>query len=306
MTDPHMCGVTYNYSECLSLAGENMPVIEVANVKKYYGDVRGVENLTFEVKEGEIYGFLGPNGAGKTTTVKILVKILKDYEGTVKILGKDLRKWRKDYYNKIGVSFEFPAVYSRLTARENLGFFASFYKKHLDPTEVLKMVGLEEKADELVSGFSKGMKKKLDLARALLPDPEILFLDEPLEGLDPASARRIKDLLLEMRESGKTVFLTTHNMYVADELCDRVAFIVDGSIRLVDNPGELKVKMGKRLVKVEYVANGGVAVKEFPLEGIGQNEEFFRVIREHEVRRINTEEPTLEEIFLKVTGRRLV
>ncbi|MCD6523434.1 MAG: ABC transporter ATP-binding protein, partial [Thermococcus sp.] len=169
-----------------------------------------------------------------------------------------------------------------------------------------KMVGLEEKADELVSGFSKGMKKKLDLARALLPDPEILFLDEPLEGLDPASARRIKDLLLEMRENGKTVFLTTHNMYVADELCDRVAFIVDGSIRLVDDPGELKVKMGKRLVKVEYVADGGVAVKEFPLENIGRNEEFLRIIREHEVRRINTEEPTLEEIFLKVTGRRLV
>jgi len=283
-----------------------MPVIEVENVKKYYGEVRGVENLTFEVEEGEIYGFLGPNGAGKTTTVKILVKIIKDYEGTVRVLGKDLREWGKDYYNKIGVSFEFPAVYSRLTARENLGFFASFYKKHLDPTEVLKMVGLEEKADELVAGFSKGMKKKLDLARALLPDPEILFLDEPLEGLDPASARRIKDLLLEMRENGKTVFLTTHNMYVADELCDRVAFIVDGSIRLVDDPGELKVKMGKRLVKVEYVANGSVAVKEFPLENIGRNEEFLRIIREHEVRRINTEEPTLEEIFLKVTGRRLV
>jgi len=283
-----------------------MPVIEVENVKKYYGEVRGVENLTFEVEEGEIYGFLGPNGAGKTTTVKILVKIIKDYEGTVRVLGKDLREWGKEYYNKIGVSFEFPAVYSRLTARENLGFFASFYKKHLDPTEVLKMVGLEEKADELVAGFSKGMKKKLDLARALLPDPEILFLDEPLEGLDPASARRIKDLLLEMRENGKTVFLTTHNMYVADELCDRVAFIVDGSIRLVDDPGELKVKMGKRLVKVEYVADGGVAVKEFPLENIGRNEEFLRIIREHEVRRINTEEPTLEEIFLKVTGRRLV
>ena len=283
-----------------------MPVIEVENVRKYYGEVRGVEGLSFSVEKGEIYGFLGPNGAGKTTTVKILVKILKDYEGTVKILGKDLHEWGKDYYNKIGVSFEFPAVYSKLTALENLEFFASFYKKHLDPSEVLKMVGLDEKADELVSGFSKGMKKKLDLARALLPDPKILFLDEPLEGLDPASARRIKDLLLEMRESGKTVFLTTHNMYVADELCDRVAFIVDGSIRLVDNPGELKVKMGKRLVKVEYVANGSVAVKEFPLENIGQNEEFLKIIREHEVRRINTEEPTLEEIFLKVTGRRLV
>ncbi|MDI3474592.1 MAG: fluoroquinolone transport system ATP-binding protein [Thermococcaceae archaeon] len=283
-----------------------MPVIEVKNVKKYYGDVRGVENLSFSVEKGEIYGFLGPNGAGKTTTVKILVKIIRDYEGTVRVLGKDLREWGKDYYNRIGVSFEFPAVYSRLTALENLEFFASFYKKHLDPMEVLKMVGLDKEADQLVAGFSKGMRKKLDIARALLPDPDILFLDEPLEGLDPASARKFKDLFLEMRGNGKTIFLTTHNMYVADELCDRVAFIVDGSVRLVDNPGELKVKMGKRLVKVEYVASGSVKTAEFPLEGIGRNEEFLNILRNHEIRRINTEEPTLEEIFLKVTGRRLV
>ncbi|NJE61186.1 ABC transporter ATP-binding protein [Thermococcus sp. 21S7] len=283
-----------------------MPVIEVENVRKYYGEVRGVDGLSFSVEKGEIYGFLGPNGAGKTTTVKILVKILRDYEGAVKILGKDLREWGKDYYNKIGVSFEFPAVYSKLTALENLEFFASFYRKHLDPLEVLKVVGLESDAHKLVSGFSKGMKKKLDLARALLPDPEILFLDEPLEGLDPASARRIKDLLLEMRESGKTVFLTTHNMYVADELCDRVAFIVDGKIVLVGNPGELKVRMGKRVIKVEYVASGDVRAAEFPLEGIGRNEEFLDILRNYEVVRINTEEPTLEEIFLKVTGRRLV
>lgn len=283
-----------------------MPVIEVSGVRKYYGDVRGVENLSFSVEKGEIYGFLGPNGAGKTTTVKILVKIIRDYDGTVRVLGKDLREWGKDYYNRIGVSFEFPAVYSRLTALENLEFFASFYKKHLDPMEVLKMVGLDKEADQLVAGFSKGMKKKLDIARALLPDPDILFLDEPLEGLDPASARKFKDLFLEMRESGKTIFLTTHNMYVADELCDRVAFIVDGSVRLVDNPGELKVKMGKRLVKVEYVASGSVKTAEFPLEGIGRNEEFLNILRNHEIRRINTEEPTLEEIFLKVTGRRLV
>ncbi|ASJ01068.1 ABC transporter ATP-binding protein [Thermococcus gorgonarius] len=283
-----------------------MPVIEVEDVRKYYGDVRGVDGLSFSVEEGEIYGFLGPNGAGKTTTVKILVKIIKDYEGTVRVFGKDLREWGKDYYNKIGVSFEFPAVYSRLTALENLQFFASFYKRHLDPLEVLKMVGLEKEADQLVSGFSKGMKKKLDLARALLPDPEVLFLDEPLEGLDPASARKVKDLLLEMRENGKTVFLTTHNMYVADELCDRVAFIVEGKIALVDSPGELKVKMGKRLVKVEYVDDNDVKMAEFPLENLGRNEEFLNILKNYEIRRINTEEPTLEEIFLKVTGRRLV
>ncbi len=283
-----------------------MPVIEVENVRKYYGEMRGVENLSFSVEKGEIYGFLGPNGAGKTTTVKILVKIIKDYDGTVRIFKKDLRRWDKDYYGKIGVSFEFPALYSKLTALENLEFFASFYKRHLDPFEVLKMVGLETEADRLVAEFSKGMTKKLDLARALLPDPEILFLDEPLEGLDPTSARKIKDLLLEMRENGTTVFLTTHNMYVADELCDRVAFIVEGALRLVDNPSELKVKMGKHIVKVEYVANDDLKTAEFPLENLGENEEFLRILKEHEILRINTEEPTLEDIFLRVTGRRLV
>jgi len=283
-----------------------MPVIKVEDVGKYYGGARGVENLSFEVDGGEIYGFLGPNGAGKTTTIKILVKIIKDYDGKAEVFDRDLKDWGKDYYQKIGVSFEFPAVYSKLTALENLEFFSSFYKKHLDPAEVLKMVGLGNEGDRLAAEFSKGMKKKLDLARSLLPDPDILFLDEPLEGLDPGSARKIKDLLLEMKDSGKTVFLTTHNMYVADELCDRVAFLVEGAMRLAGNPKELKTNMGKRIVKVEYSAGGSVEIDEFPLEGLGQNEKFLDILRDDEIRRINTEEPTLEEIFLKVTGRRLV
>jgi len=283
-----------------------MPVIKVEDVGKYYGGARGVENLSFEVDGGEIYGFLGPNGAGKTTTIKILVKIIRDYDGKAEVFDRDLKDWGKDYYQKIGVSFEFPAVYSKLTALENLEFFSSFYKKHLDPAEVLKMVGLGNEGDRLAAEFSKGMKKKLDLARSLLPDPDILFLDEPLEGLDPGSARKIKDLLLEMKDSGKTVFLTTHNMYVADELCHRVAFLVEGAMRLAGNPKELKTNMGKRIVKVEYSAGGSVEIDEFPLEGLGQNEKFLDILRDDEIRRINTEEPTLEEIFLKVTGRRLV
>ncbi len=283
-----------------------MPVIETKNVKKYYGNVRGVEKLSFEVKEGEIYGFLGPNGAGKTTTVKILSKILRGYGGDIKVFGKDLKKWGKDYYQRISVSFEFPAIYSKLTAFENLEFFASFYKSHLKPMEVLKIVGLGKEADQRVSTFSKGMKKKLDLARALLPGPEILFLDEPLEGLDPASARKLKDLFLEMKEDRGTIFLTTHNMYVADELCDRVAFIVDGAVKLVDNPEELKVKMGKHRVKVEYYVRNRAKSREFPLQEIGRSKEFTDILKKYEVRRINTEEPTLEEIFLNITGRRLL
>lgn len=283
-----------------------MPVIKVEDVGKYYGGARGVENLSFEVDGGEIYGFLGPNGAGKTTTIKILVKIIKDYDGKAEVFDRDLKDWGKDYYQKIGVSFEFPAIYSKLTALENLEFFSSFYKKHLDPAEVLKMVGLGNEGDRLAAEFSKGMKKKLDLARSLLPDPDILFLDEPLEGLDPGSARKIKDLLLEMKDSGKTVFLTTHNMYVADELCDRVAFLVEGAMRLAGNPKELKTNMGRGLVKVEHSAGGSVEIDEFPLEGLGQNKKFLGILQDDEIRRINTEEPTLEEIFLKVTGRRLV
>ncbi|MFA4719513.1 ABC transporter ATP-binding protein [Pyrococcus kukulkanii] len=283
---------------------KDMKVIDVKNVRKYYGGVRGVDGLTFSVEKGEIYGLLGPNGAGKTTTIKILVKIIKDYDGKVNVLGRDLKEWDEGYYNKIGVSFEFPASYSKLTVLENLEFFASFYKRHLEPREVLKLVGLNE-SNMLVLKLSKGMRRKLDLARALLPDPDILFLDEPLEGLDPESARRIKDLLLEMRDNGKTIFLTTHNMYVADELCDRVAFIVEGKIRLVGNPKELKVRMGKRAIKIEYLDEGKVKIAEFPLENLGKNREFLDILRK-EIMRIETVEPSLEEIFLKVTGRRLI
>ena len=277
-------------------------IIETENLTYSYGDKIAIDHISFSVKKGEILGFLGPNGAGKTTTVKTLVKINKGYGGSVKVFGKDLKDLGKDYYQKIGVSFEFPAVYSKMSALENLDFFASFYKNHLDPSELLKMMDLEKDQDKLVGEFSKGMKKKLDLTRALLPDPVILFLDEPLEGLDPASARKIKDLLLEMKENGKTIFLTTHNMYVADELCDRVVFIVDGKIRLVDNPKELKIKMGKRVVRIEYIQNE-MKTKEFPLEGLGQNEEFFEIIRNYEIRSIHTLEPTLEDVYISIVGK---
>jgi len=155
-------------------------IIETENLTYSYGDKIAIDHISFSVKKGEILGFLGPNGAGKTTTVKTLVKINKGYGGSVKVFGKDLKDLGKDYYQKIGVSFEFPAVYSKMSALENLDFFASFYKNHLDPSELLKMMDLEKDQDKLVGEFSKGMKKKLDLTRALLPDPVILFLDEPL------------------------------------------------------------------------------------------------------------------------------
>jgi len=288
--------------------GFNLSIIEFNDATKYYGDVRGIENLSFEVEKSEIFGFLGPNGAGKTTTVKTMVKMIKDYEGEIDIFGKNLKKWGKDYFEKIGISFEYPALYSKLTAIENLEFFKSFYQKNTeDPTELIEVVGLEKRSDQVVANFSKGMKKKLDIARALVNDPDLIFFDEPIVGLDPGSARKIKDIILSKKEDEKkTVFLTTHNMTVADELCDRVAFIVDGSVRLVGNPKKLKVDRGEKKVRVEYESDGKVKASEFSLQGIGNNQKFMNILKNNTIQRMHTLEPDLEEVFLEVTGERLI
>ncbi|KXB06727.1 ATP-binding protein [candidate division MSBL1 archaeon SCGC-AAA382K21] len=283
-----------------------MKVIEIENLTKYYGDTKGTENLSFEVEKGEIFGFLGPNGSGKTTTIKTMIKMLTDYDGEVEIFGKNLRDWGKDYYEKIGVSFEFPALYSKLTARENLDFFSSFYREETeDSSKILEIVDLGKDSGLTVGSFSKGMKTKLDIARALVNDPDLIFFDEPIAGLDPGSARKIKDLIFSKKEEGKTIFLTTHNMTVADELCDRVAFIVDGAVRLIDNPNKLKAERGKRRVKIEYEDDGKVDSSEFPLQDIGENQEFLHILKNNEIQRMKTLEPDLEEVFLQVTGEEL-
>lgn len=284
-----------------------MSIITFNDVTKYYGDVRGVEDLSFEVKENEIFGLLGPNGAGKTTTVKIIVRMIKDYKGDIEIFGKNLKEWGKEYYEKIGISFEYPALYSKLTAIDNLSFFGSFYNKKTErPRDMLELVGLEKDSDLTVGGYSKGMKKKLDIARALIHDPDIILFDEPIAGLDPGSARHIKDIILKKKEEeGKTVFLNTHNMTIADELCDRVAFIVDGSVKLIDNPKKLRVERGEKRINVEYESDGRVESSEFPLMGIGDNDEFIKILKEHKIQRMHTLEPNLEEVFLEVTGEEL-
>ncbi|HEV2668736.1 MAG TPA: ABC transporter ATP-binding protein, partial [Blastocatellia bacterium] len=179
-----------------------------------------LRGLSFGISRGEIFGFLGPSGAGKSTTQKILIGLLKDYQGQVSVLGKDLKDWRADYYERIGVSFEAPNHYLKLTALENLRYFAALYGDATqEPRGLIERVGLGADGDKPVSQFSKGMKNRLNVARALLHDPELLFLDEPTTGLDPVNARLIKELIEEQRSAGKTVFLTTHNMTVADELC---------------------------------------------------------------------------------------
>ena len=265
-----------------------------------------VRDISFGVEEGEIFGFLGPSGAGKSTTQKILIGLLKGYVGQVEILGRDLGDWNSDLYEQVGVSFELPNHYRKLSGRENLEFFRSLYAGPTrEPDELLALVGLEEDAETRVSAYSKGMMMRLNFIRALLHDPLLLFLDEPTAGLDPVNARKIKEIVLDLRARGKTVFLTTHDMYVADELCDRVAFIVDGEIALIDSPRILKLQSGEPLVRVEVGRQGATAVHEFPLAALGENADFLALIQSQDVETIHSQEATLEDVFIRTTGRRL-
>jgi len=286
--------------------GESAIVVDNLQFTYPKSNKKAVDGVSFEIKRGEIFGFLGPNGAGKTTTQKLIIGLLKDFNGNVNLLGKNLKDWKIDIYNRIGVGFELPNHYQKLTALENLQFFASFYRQTtIDPMKLLQMVELEKDANERVGTFSKGMKSKLNFARSLINDPEILFLDEPTTGLDPVSSRLIKDIIKQQRKEGKAIFLTTHNMNDADELCDRVGFIVEGKLVLIESPKELKIRHGKKIVKVEYLKNEELISKEFDLKNIADNNNFLSLLRSGNVQTIHTAEATLEDIFIKATGRKL-
>ncbi len=283
-------------------------MIEVNNLSFTYpgGVAQALKCISFNIGQGEIVGFLGPSGAGKSTTQKILIGLLKDYSGEVRVFDCDLKSWGSDYYERVGVSFELPNHYQKLTALENLNYFRSLYAGDTeDPRALLESVGLAGDGDKRVSQFSKGMLNRLNVARSLLHRPELLFLDEPTSGLDPVNARLITDLIHSKRQSGTTVFLTTHNMGVADELCDRVAFIVDGEIGLIDTPRNLKLQHGKRLVRVEYGVNSGSGAGEYPLDGLADNPAFMDILHRPDIQTIHTQETTLENIFITVTGRSL-
>ena len=288
--------------------GTLQAVIEVNGLVFAYPGTKepAVSDLAFSVEDGEIFGFLGPNGAGKSTTQKVLTGLLRDYGGKVRVLEREVRDWGSDLYEQIGVGFELPVHYGRLTARENLSYFAALYQGATeDPDELLEQVDLIEHADVRVDRFSKGMRVRLSFARSILCRPRLLFLDEPTTGLDPVGARRVKDLILQHRARGATVFLTTHDMATADELCDRVAFLVDGRIALIDAPRELKVRYGEQRVRVEYRVDGTLEANDFSLDGLAENAAFLTALREPSLETIHTQETSLERIFIRVTGREL-
>jgi len=281
-------------------------MLKVRNLRYKYKNSKAnaVDGIDFDINEGEIFGFLGPSGAGKSTTQKILIKLLRGFEGEIEYRAKPLSSYNDEFYQDIGVSFEMPISFSKLTAMENLEFFKRLYKKTADIEPLMRRVGLWEDRDKKAGEYSKGMKIRLNFVRALLNEPKFLFLDEPTNGVDPANSRIMKDMILEFKQKGGTVFITSHIMGDIDELCDRVAFISEGQLREEGSPRDLKIKYGKRTVKVEYRENGDVITQVFSMEDI-KAPAFFKLLQEKEIETLHSGETTLEEIFIKVTGVKL-
>jgi ABC-2 type transport system ATP-binding protein len=222
-----------------------MHTIEVNSLTRHFNGRRAVDGISFTVEAGEIFGFLGPNGAGKTTTLRMLTGQLRPTSGTARVAGCDVVSEREALKPQIGVVFEFQNIYERLSAWDNLVFTARLYGvPKIRIEQVLEQVGLVERSRESVRKFSNGMKQRLLIARALLPEPKVLFLDEPTRGLDPHMARGIREIISTLAKSGTTVFLTTHYMEEADRLCNRVAILDQGHIMALDNPTNLKAAHG--------------------------------------------------------------
>lgn len=282
-------------------------MIEVKDLTFSYGkDKQALHGLNFSVEDGEIFGFLGPNGSGKSTTQKILTGVLKGHGGSVSLFGQDISAAHtQDFFRKIGVLFEFPYLYANLSAIDNLKYFSSFYpaEQLVDIGEILEK--LEFKTDFLkkpVSSYSKGMRQRVSMARALINSPKLLFLDEPTSGLDPFGAVLFRRMIEEERKKGTTVFLTTHNMLDADLLCDRVAFITNGNIVALDTPKRLKEKNSGRRVRIDYLYQGRREEKTMEIPELERGIPFPH----DEIISVHSEEPTLEDVFIQYTGRGLL
>lgn len=281
-------------------------MIDVKDLTFSYGqDKQVLHGLNFTVEDGEIFGFLGPNGSGKSTTQKILTGILKGHGGKVSLFGQDIAAAHgPDFFQKIGVLFEFPYLYANLSAVDNLNYFSSFYprEQRRDIEELLDM--LEFKSDFLnkpVSSYSKGMRQRVSMARALVNNPRLLFLDEPTSGLDPSGAVLFRKIIEQERKKGTTIFVTTHNMMDADLLCDRVAFIVGGNLAALDTPRHLKEKNSSHRVVIEYLYQGQRETKTVDTPELETGISFVH----DEIISIHSLEPTLEDMFIQYTGRGL-
>ena len=280
-----------------------MNAIEVTGLSRTFNDLRAVDSISFTVEAGEIFGFLGHNGAGKTTSIRMLTGQLRPTAGNARVAGCDVVSERGRLKPLIGVVSENQNLYERMSGRENLTFAARLYgtdTKRID--EALDQVGLLDRAGDNAQQYSNGMKQRLLIARALLHRPQIIFLDEPTSGLDPVVGRDIRRLVLELSRQGVTVFLTTHYMEEADQLCGRVAFISDGRIVALDTPDNLKVAHGKKELAVRL---GDGQAFTIALEDQDAGERLQKLVSSRQIRTLHSAEATLDEVFIQITGRRL-
>ncbi len=281
------------------------PAIQAEGISYSYGDIEAVRSITFDVAPGEILGFLGPNGAGKSTTIKVLTGQLPPRAGGARILGVDVTQDDPETQAKIGVCFEEKNLYLNMSGKENLDFFASLFGLKVDTAAALRRVGLHDRMKDRVSTYSKGMRQRLMIARAFINSPSVLFLDEPTDGLDPVSSAAIRKTIKEEAARDAAVLLTTHDMFEADELSDRVAFINEGRIVALDSAENLKLKYGKRAVKVRMRDGDGVREEHLQLDGDGSSQRLAELAASPDLLTIHTEEATLEDIFIQMTGRGL-
>ena len=275
-------------------------IVIVEDLVKHYGAVHAVDGISFTVAEGEIFGLLGHNGAGKTTTIRMLTGRTRPTAGRASIAGFDVVEDLDQIKPIINLVFEDANLYERLTGRDNLTMFARLYGVPVSRAdELLEMLDLTEAAKRRVKTYSTGMKQRLVIARALINSPKVLFLDEPTRGLDPASARELRELIVKLAAGGTTVVLTTHYMNEADELCDRVAFLKEGKIVALDSPQELKLKYGRRAAKVLL---DNREEREIDLTSPADAQTLSNWMSQGRVMTLHSEEGTLEDVFINIAG----
>jgi ABC-2 type transport system ATP-binding protein len=281
-----------------------MNVIVTEQLTRDFRDRRAVDGISFTVEEGEIFGFLGPNGAGKTTTIRMLTGQLSPTAGEARVAGCDVRTEQGRLMTQIGVVFEYQNLYERMNARDNLAFYAGLYgANHNCVEQALEQVQLSDRAKEPIKRFSNGMKQRLLIARSLLHGPRVLFLDEPTRGLDPAVSQEIRSLIRKLAGKGVTVFLTTHYMEEADQLCSRVAFLNSGRIVALDTPARLKVAYGQHTARVN-LQDGRTL--NLALDQPKEAAQLGELLAAGKVQTLHSNEATLEEVFIQLTGRSLI
>ena len=277
-----------------------MTAISVRGLRKRYGGVEAVRGVDFEIAEGEVFGLLGPNGAGKTTTVEILEGYRKRDEGEVSVLGHDPERPGPEFRQRIGVVLQQSQLWPNITVRETHAMFAGYYEHPRDVDEVIELVGLAEKRDARVKTLSGGQKRRLDLGLALVGDPDLVFLDEPTTGFDPAARRAAWDMIRSLRSLGKTVLLTTHYLDEAEQLADRVAVMREGQIVRVGTPRELTTS--ELEVEIRYRRDGeDVLVRTGEPTRVLHELTSDAIARGEELDRLEVRRPTLEDVYLALT-----